>query len=246
MADPATLDLAIAVLVCIGFGLIAYAARVLDVAGSSLASVLAFLIIRTTGYVWLFLLVLFVAIGVAATKMFWAYKTNLGVAEAKKGVRGWRNVLANGGVPAIIAAMTLVPGASKEDVALGFAAAIATASADTFASELGVLSKRTYLLTMPWKKVPPGTNGGVSNWGQLMALAGAIIAGVGGVVLLGISWTVAWIPVVAGWLGCQVDSVLGALFEEERGRAYGFLSKSDVNFLSIAIAAFGVLILLQV
>jgi uncharacterized membrane protein len=50
---------------------------------------------------------------------------------------------------------------------------------------------------------------------------------------------------LAGFLGCQIDSVLGALFEEERGRAYGFLSKSDVNFLAILLSAFGVLLALQ-
>lgn len=241
--DPTVLDSGVALLFCAGLSLVAYGGRVLDRGGSALAFALALLIVRTAGYVWLFLLIAFVALGFLVTRMFWRQKAALGVAEGKTGTRGWRNVAANGGVPAIIAAMTLF--APREDVAFGFVAAIATASADTFASELGVLSGRVYLITKPWTHVPRGTNGGVSNWGHFVALAGAAIASFVGVVLLGLPAGKAWIPIAAGWLGCQIDSVLGALFEEERGRAYGFLTKSDVNFLSIALSAFGVLLLLS-
>jgi uncharacterized protein (TIGR00297 family) len=245
MVDPALVDPAIDVLFAVAFALIAYGLGVLDRLGSLLAGVLAILILQTVGFVYLALLLAFVALGFAVTKLFWKRKEKLGVAEAKSGTRGWRNVAANGGVPAIIAAMTLL-GFSREEVALGFLAAIATASADTFASELGVLSSRVYLITMPWKRVPAGTNGGVSNWGHLVALGGATIASVVGVLLLRIPFERVWIPVVAGWIGCQIDSVLGALFEEERGRAYGFLSKSDVNFFSILLSSFGVLLFLRV
>lgn len=242
MLDAEGLRFLIAVLIAAGLGFVAYGARVLDEWGSLLAFALAVLILHTVGIEWLLLLIFFVALGFVVTKLFWDKKVALGVAEGKTGTRGWRNVMANGGVPAIIASMTFL-GVEKVDVALGFVAAIATAAADTFASELGVLSNRVYLITKPWARVPPGTNGGVSNWGHLVALAGATIATLGGVAVLGIHWENAWIPIAAGWIGCQIDSVLGALFEEERGRAYGVLTKADVNFLSIAFAAFGVLLL---
>lgn len=246
MADLESASLGIAILFSAGFGLIAYGARVLDAAGSLLACLLALLIIHSGGYLWLFLLIAFVAIGYLVTKMYWTEKREMGVAEGKSGTRGWRNVAANGGVPAIIAAMTLPAiGAAREDVALGFITAIATASADTFASELGVLSPRVYLITRPWSRVQRGVNGGVSNWGHFVALMGATIASLGGVMLLRVPLDLIWIPIAAGWVGCQIDSLLGALFEEDRGRAYGFLTKSDVNFLSIALAAFGVLVLLS-
>lgn len=243
--DPALLSLLIDLVFAAGFAAIAFGLRVLDWAGSLLAGVLAVLILQTVGFLYLALLLAFVALGFAVTKLFWRRKEALGVAEAKSGTRGWRNVAANGGVPAIIAAMTLL-GFTAEEVALGFIAAIATASADTFASELGVLSGRVYLITAPWKRVPPGTNGGVSNWGHLVALGGATVASFAGVLLLGeVPVTRVWIPILAGWIGCQIDSVLGALFEEERGRAYGFLTKADVNFISILLSAFGVLLLVQ-
>lgn len=240
--EPAqALDLLIALLACGGFAFLAYGIRVLDVAGSLLAFALALIIVLSPGgYLWLLLLIFFVLCGFAVTKLFWKQKVEMGVSEGKKGVRGWRNVSANGLVPAIMALLSFW--VDREQVLIGFVAAIATASSDTFASELGVLSRRTYLITAPWKRVEPGTNGGVSNWGHFVALIGALIPTVVAIPLVGLPWQMAWIPLGAGWIGCQIDSVLGALFEENRGRAVAILNKSDVNFLSIAIVAFGVLI----
>jgi uncharacterized protein (TIGR00297 family) len=240
--EAQALEFFTALLICAGFAFVAYGMRVLDIGGSLLAFALALVIVTSpAGLLWLILLIGFVLFGFIVTKMFWAKKAAMGVAEGKKGVRGWRNVAANGLVPGIMALLTFfVP---KEDVLLGFVTAIAVASSDTFASELGVLSHKTYLITAPWKRVPPGMNGGVSNWGHSVALVGAAIPSLVAIPLVGLPWTQLWIPVLGGFLGCQVDSVIGALFEEERGRAYGLLTKSDVNFLSIALVAFAVLLI---
>ncbi len=249
MVDADLLMAGIALLTAAGFSLLAFGLRVLDLLGSLLAFVLALAILlapgleQFAGFRWLALLVLFVLVGFVITKLFWDRKRAAGVTEGKKGVRGWRNVAANGLVPAGLALLTAV--LDPELVVVGFATAVATASSDTFASELGVLSTDTYLLVNPKRRVPPGTNGGVSNWGHLMALTGAAVPTLVAIPLIGLSWTVAWVPVVAGFLGCQLDSVLGALFEEERGRVYGFMTKSDVNFLSIFVTSFLVLLALS-
>lgn len=243
MVSDFALALGAAILVSAGLSAVAYGARVLDAKGSALAFLFAVVIVQAAGYVWLFLLIVFVGLGYGVTKLFWSQKVEKGVTEGKSGTRGWRNVFANGAIPAVLAVLTRYD--EPEHVALGFVTAIATASSDTFASELGVLSNRVYLITKPWEKVPVGTNGGVSNWGHLMAFLGSALASATGMWLLGIPWTSTWIPLVAGWIGCQFDSLLGALFEEERGRAYGFMSKSDVNFLTIAITSFTVLLLLK-
>lgn len=236
------LDILIALLFCGGVSFVAYGMRVLDVAGTLLAFLLALVIaLSPGGYLWLGLLIGFVLFGYLVTRLYWNRKVDLGVQEGKRGVRGWRNVAANGLVPALLAILAnWVP---RDEVLVGFVTAIAAASSDTFASELGVLSPRAYLIIAPWQRVPAGTNGGVSNWGHLVALGGAALPSFVAVPLVGLPLHLVWIPILAGWLGCQVDSVLGALFEQERGRAYGLLTKSDVNFLSIALASFTVLIL---
>ncbi|KAF1982970.1 hypothetical protein K402DRAFT_397108 [Aulographum hederae CBS 113979] len=58
----------------------------------------------------------------------------------------------------------------------GIVANYAAVAADTFSSELGILSKSSprYILT-PWRNVPPGTNGGVTGAGLLAGLLGSFI-----------------------------------------------------------------------
>jgi uncharacterized protein (TIGR00297 family) len=121
-----------------------------------------------------------------------------------------------------------------------FVGSVAAAAADTLASEFGGLSDHTILITTG-KPVPPGTDGGISLAGQVAALVGAFLVSGIGLVLLQLSRTLSALPMppelstaafvtaaVAGFLGCQVDSLLGATLEVR-----GKLTKEEVNFLGI-------------
>jgi len=59
-------------------------------------------------------------------------------------------------------------------------------AADTFSSELGILSKSKPRLLTSWnlREVPPGTNGGVTMAGTLAGFGGAFIIAVTSVTLL--------------------------------------------------------------
>ena len=92
--------------------------------------------------------------------------------------------------------------------------ALAEANADTWAVELGVLSKRNpRLITKFSREVQPGTSGGVSILGELSAVAGsffvAIIAAVVGV-FGGASIVPLLAAAFAAIVGEHIDSVLGA------------------------------------
>ncbi len=133
-----------------------------------------------------------------------------------------------------------------------FLSALSVAGADTLASEIGVLSKHTHLITNR-KPVPAGTDGGVSRLGQLCAIgAAAYTSSVGWFVLsvlargYGFESTMPAnpaylvIPAVIGFLGCQLDSVIGATLEQR-----GLVSKKVNNLISTsagAMLAYAVLI----
>ena len=114
------------------------------------------------------------------------------------------------------------------------------AAADTTASELGVLSDRTYMITT-FKSVPAGVNGGVSLYGTVWALAASVFAAlVVWVVILGsVPSVLAIIPAAMGILGCFIDSVIGATLETQ-----GLVSKLWNNITSMAFGAMVALLFL--
>jgi uncharacterized membrane protein len=98
----------------------------------------------------------------------------------------------------------------------------AAVAADTFSSELGILSKsKPRLITAPWRVVPPGTNGGVTTAGLGAGLLGALILSLTSTMLLPFcrDWNFAektkytLALTVAGFSGTLLDSLLGALFQ---------------------------------
>lgn len=249
--DSALLLLQVAIVAAIG--VYTFRKGMLNAAGAFTAFAMGALIVLATNVFWLVLLFSLLAMGSAATRFRYAEKSKLKVAEKNQGVRKTRNVLANGLVPTIAAVLApfLAGPLGPFPAAMAFVCAVAAAAADTLASEFGSLAKRVILITT-FRAVPPGTDGGVSLAGQAAALAGgAIVGALGAVVMtlltpapLGIplSAAVLWIPVVAGFVGCQVDSILGATLEGK-----GFLNKEEVNFFGIAAgSATGVVLALVV
>ena len=93
----------------------------------------------TAGFNWFILLITFLILGVLATKYKSEYKRSLGISE---GTRTAKNVISNG-IIAFIAATFGLYGP--------FIGAIATATADTLASEIGIT--QTPRLITTFKKV---------------------------------------------------------------------------------------------
>ncbi len=185
---------------------------------SAKASILAFLMGLTiwalNGPLWILLLVSFLVIGYGGTKWKFDYKRGIGTEESKNGRRNIVNILGNGTAPVVFA----VVGSP-----VAFAGSISTALADTLASEIGVVSDRSRLITT-WKKVEPGTNGAVSPLGTLLSATGSAIIAILSYYMLQINPVVVF---VAGFAGCHIDSLLGATLERR-----GYLTKSGVNLLA--------------
>ena len=209
-------------------------ANILDRQGIIAAAILGFFVGCLGHWTWLLLLLCFLLSSHVATKWRFEEKTERGLNESSDGHRGWINVAANGGMPALVALLTFL----LEDWESGlwmFAAAVAVATSDTWASEIGCLDDRVRMITT-LKPCEAGVNGGFSPNGQLAAAAGGLLIGVSALVasLVMFSATIsdqfmlASIVAGLGFLGCQIDSVLGAVLENR-----GFLTKGSVNALSI-------------
>lgn len=233
---------------------IAYRRDVLTWDGSLAAFVVGMVIGVFGDVTWLFLLLFFLLSSFVATRYRFAVKTSLGVQEGLRGERKSTNVLANGFALIVVAVASLVLQDTfpKPISGLVFLSALSVAGSDTLASEIGVLSRHTYLITN-LKPVPAGTDGGVSVLGQLCALGAAVYTSVVGWVVLsygarlyGLTQSMpsspafVLIPTAIGFLGCQVDSVIGATLERR-----GLVSKKTNNLISTslgAVLAYGILV----
>jgi uncharacterized protein (TIGR00297 family) len=132
----------------------------------------------------------------------------------KGGRRDLAQALANGGVGAGLA---LAYGLAGAPIALlaAFAGVIATVTADTWATELGILSPHPPRLISTGRVVAPGTSGGISAYGVLASSAGALMIGAVLLLLAAIelgTWLVWLLPaaLAGGLAGSLADSLLGA------------------------------------
>jgi uncharacterized protein (TIGR00297 family) len=134
-------------------------------------------------------------------------KREVAQAFAKGGKRDYGQVIANGGVATILAALY---GLNHQEIWLaGLAGALAAVNADTWSTELGVLARHWPRMITNGLRVEPGTSGAITLEGTAAALGGAmtigIIAGIGaGELKLGA------LVVLGGFIGAVIDSILGA------------------------------------
>jgi uncharacterized protein (TIGR00297 family) len=225
-----------------------YKKKIFDLSGSLSAFLVGMVIGLCGNVLWLVLLLVFLLTSFGATKYRFEWKRSEGLQEGYKGERTWRNVFANGAVPTLIALASFVAevmaneGVTSSDIfpkdiaSFLFVSAIAVAASDTAASEIGIVDPRVYMITT-FKRVKRGVDGGVSMTGQLVAfIASAYTSAVAYFVF-------AWfepdllagpitllVPMLCGFFGCQIDSVIGATLERK-----GAIGKLGNNFASISI-----------
>ncbi|MGM9926256.1 MAG: DUF92 domain-containing protein [Bacillus sp. (in: firmicutes)] len=189
-----------------------YYVRSLSLSGAVAAFITGCLI--ALGFRWQGLLILGAFF---ASSSFWSkykkqQKSKLDGMLQKGDRRDWVQVAANGSAASIAALLFYITGQDIWMVA--FLAAIAAANADTWASEIGVLSKRRPFYILTGKKVEKGTSGAVSLLGTFASFAGSFfVALVAMLVLHFNSIFVFWLIVFAGFVGSVVDTLLGATIQ---------------------------------
>ncbi|MEM3120674.1 MAG: DUF92 domain-containing protein [Nitrososphaerota archaeon] len=191
--------------------------RILDMNGTILSVVIGAIVYATIGRVGISLLIVFVVVAGLFTKMGYDRKSLIGAAEPRKGLRGWKNVAGNGLVAATAAiAYALFPQYS-EALLGGFIGAVAAVFADTMSTEVGILQKGEPRLIIGFKKVNPGTPGGISLLGYLGALLSSLILILAYLPLGSTNplnpATTTLVAVIAGLIGTTVDSIVGQLLQ---------------------------------
>jgi uncharacterized protein (TIGR00297 family) len=222
-------------LLCVVIGIFIYKKRILDFQGSFSAVIMGILVVFFVGLEWLSLMLVFLVITYLSTKYKYKRKLALEVAETNHGRRSVINVLANGLIPTAIATAFYFNTDSSTGLLLAAAyiAAVASITGDTLSSELGVLSRGEPYLITNFKRVPTGTDGGISPLGELVGVSGALLIGVSAWALGLADIKIAVLAaVVGGSVGFHVDSLLGAIFERR-----GMLGNASVNFLSTIAGA---------
>lgn len=209
-----------------GSGLIAAAAyykRSLSASGALTAVVMGTILYAVGSPVWFGLMIGFFITSTLLTKWKQHQKKEAESVYQKTGRRDAGQVLANGGLGTLLCvAHALWPG--TDWFLNAYIGVMATVTADTWATEVGGLSKGLPQSVITWKQVPKGTSGGVSTAGWVAAAAGAGF--IGALALSLAAWdrsgdpaisqlyTVGWgmigLVILSGWMGANVDSLLGA------------------------------------
>ncbi len=153
------------------------------------------------------LLVLFFVSSSALSRFGGRRKREVAAAFSKGHRRDLGQVLANGGIAALASALYGWTGDGAWLAAV--VGALAAANADTWATELGVLSKQPPRLITSGERVEAGTSGAVSAVGMLAAAAGGGLIGGTAFWLQGQPLLFA-AGLLGGFGGALLDSVLGA------------------------------------
>ncbi len=213
-------------------GVLAVRLRKLTVAGGITGAVIALALFFGTGLPGIVYMSAFFVMAVVATGFKQHAKLQMGAAEPNRGMRDAWQVLANAGVPCILALISLVTHAHHYLHEIMIAAAFASAAADTLSSELGTLYGSRFVDVISFKRGKRGDNGIISLEGTII---GGLAAGVIGLIhfLFKADAVAVFVITAAGILGNYADSLLGATLERK-----GVLGNNSVNLFNTLIAAF--------
>jgi uncharacterized protein (TIGR00297 family) len=215
--------LLLGLLLSTGMALLGYWRKALSASGMAGAILVGTLIFGLGGWEWGLLLITFFVSSSWLSHYRKADKGQVAEKFAKSSRRDFGQALANGGLGAILAVVF-----ARYPEPLLFAAFVgvmATVNADTWATELGILSRIPPRLITSGAEVAPGTSGGVTSLGIWASVAGAMLIGTVATALVqvgsllgGNGWglraiSYSLLAVIGGLVGSLFDSLLGATLQ---------------------------------
>jgi len=202
--------------------LVGFYARSVNFSGALGGWFLGAILILGAGWPMYVALLAFFILGTASTKLGYSRKAKLGLAQEGGGRRGFSHAFSNVGVGAIcaiaVSRLSRVDESSLEWMTLAYLmgiASLATAAADTTASEIGQLIGKRAFLPLTLRRVPVGTEGAISVEGTLAGLVGGFIVAAAGVLalhygLLRVNLAAILFITACAFLGSWLESIAGS------------------------------------
>ena len=207
---------------------VAYAARSVALSGAIVGWLLGTTLYAFAGWRGFSLLAAFFLLGTVATKLGYARKAALGIAQEKGGRRGAGNAVANAGAGVLFAVLAVATEYSLV-CTVAMAAAFATAANDTVSSEVGQAYGRRHFLITTLRRVAAGTDGAVSVEGTVAGL----VAGAG----VGLLAAAVGLMPAAGAAVVALAALAGGTLESYLGATVTGLNNELVNFANTLIGA---------
>ncbi len=217
------------VLIIVAGAILSVIAKKLTFSGAIAGAGVGLLVFAGGGYTGFIMLVAFFLLGTLATSWKKQEKHRFKAKSDRSVKRNAGQVLANGGVPAILGLLVLWMPSHSGLSRLMMAAALSSAMADTLSSELGMVYGRWFFNILTFKKESKGLDGAISISGTLIGIAGSVV--IAFIYCLNFGRTF-WLIILAGTIGNLADSILGATYERK-----GVIGNNAVNFLNTLIAA---------
>ncbi|MGC1759847.1 MAG: DUF92 domain-containing protein [Candidatus Cybelea sp.] len=203
------MQVAIGVVLAAAVALVAYRARALSRSGAIAAFLVGAMVFGAGGWPGAAVLLAFFVPSSLLSRIGKARKRAIGEGIEPEPRNGWQ-VLANGGIAAVCVLAEVHGGAR---FAAAFAGAFAAASADTWGTEIGILSRRAPVSLLTLRPVAAGRSGGVTVLGLAASIAGALlVAGIAALLGLASLWSVT----AGGIAGALLDSLLGGSLQALR------------------------------
>lgn len=210
-------------------GYLAYKARIADISAMLSATLLGVVIIISSDKGWFLfsILLAFFFLGSLFTRYRYGYKMALGIAERKKGIRGYKNVFSNSlAALSLAVAYGIFPSHGKILLA-AYLGSVATACGDTLASEIGETYRGEPRMITTLRKVRAGTDGAISHIGEGAAFFGASVIALLAFLSIQKDFGLAAAVTAGGFIGVNIDSILGATLQQK-----GYLSNNGVNLFA--------------
>jgi uncharacterized membrane protein len=135
---------------------------------------------------------------------------------------------------------------------------LASANSDTWASEIGSLSKQEPLYIRTFSRVEKGTSGAISLLGTLASFGGSLLISIIGFWLFHLDLFLTFLVFLFGYFGNVIDTLIGAFYQQvyvcgqcgietekkrhcqtptTRIKGFTYVDNDMVNFLSGFLAA---------